>query len=134
MNYQTSYIVSFNDIHDKSIELPILYFHPPSINFFENHKIPKHKNSIISTQTTTDDDRIKNIHAVLENIKLYFDHNWIVKIEHYNHKKTNTYSEYVLYEREWVFLNSFSDQKLNILNLNLITPSEFIEYITKKSK
>ena len=122
-----SYIVQFHHIfnEDKS---PILFFDSE----YRTHckKIDKPHDSITSPILTSDHDRLRKIYSVIDSVKRSYGPLYISIIGSIeDHSDNKTISKYVLYNNDWFFL--LDTDVNNILQLESITRSDYIEYIKK---
>lgn len=116
MDSNTSYIMTFTHINNDYI-LPNLYF--VSLDY-ENDK---NNDDNLIFRSNNNSDKIHKMHQVLYSTKQYFSNGTLATIKHISN--SCEYSQYIIYDGEFTFIDSNDGINKNILGLNSIN----IEYM-----
>ena len=115
----TAYIMAFTNINnDLDNDLENLYFVG-----FDNYDI---KDTNFVFRSNNDSDKIHKMHQVLYLIKNNFNNGFMATIKKLNNNQDIEYSQYIIYNDEFVFIDSNDRINKNILNLPEISLYEFI--------
>lgn len=110
MNDNVSYIMAFTHINN-DYSLPNLYFVSDNS---DSSDIYNDTDNIIF-KTKYNHDKIHKMHQVLYSVKQYFDNGSVVTIKHLSNDLL--YSQYIMYNDDWLFVDLNDKLNVNILNL-----------------